>query len=94
MNWATQGNKAFKHNFKYHSRIRARALQDPTAHNFAYSFDDIILKVKPIKQADSSLLFRNQGTLNGKNGFFEIALNPDTNTIFHRTFVRGKKVTK
>jgi hypothetical protein len=92
--WAVQGNKVFKHNFKYHSRIRARSLQDPSAHNFSYSFDDVILKVKPLKQADGSLLFRKQGTLNRNDGYFEIGLNPDTNIIFHRTFVQGRKVTK
>ena len=81
---------AFKHNFKYHPRIRARALQDPVAHNFPYSFDDIILQVKPTKQADGSLLFRKIGTLNNTDGVFELALNPETKTIFHRTFTRGK----
>jgi hypothetical protein len=78
---------AFKHTFKYHSRIRARALQDPVAHNFPYSFDDIILQAKPVIQKDKSLLYKYAGSLNGKEGFFEIGLNPSTNTIFHRTFV-------
>ncbi len=85
-----QSSKAFKHSFKYHSRIKARALQDPVAHNFPYSFDDVILKAKPITQADGSLLYRHVGHLNGKNGFFEIGLNPQTKTIFHRTFVGAK----
>jgi len=49
-------------------------LQDPVAHNFPYSFDDVILKVKPITQTDGSLLFRQAGTLNGKSGFFEIGI--------------------
>ncbi len=81
---------AVKHNFKYHTRIRARALQDPIAHNFPYTFDDIILKSRPMTQNDGSLLFRHSGSLNGKEGFFEIALNKETGTIFHRTFI-GKK---
>ena len=84
---ASQGAKAFKHGFKYHPRIRARALQDPVAHNFPYSFDDIILRIKPVVQSDGSYLFRKAGSLNGKDGFFEIGLNPKTKTIFHRTFV-------
>ena len=84
------GTNILKHGYKYASRIRARALQDPVAHNFPYSFDDEILKVEPIIQADGSLLFRKAGTLNGKSGFFEIALNPNTKTIFHRTFVGSK----
>ncbi|MBV6462382.1 MAG: hypothetical protein HJHJAOHD_02531 [Flavobacteriales bacterium] len=85
-----RSTNAFKHSYKYASRIRARALQDPVAHNFPYSFDDVILKAKPIAQADGSLLFRKAGTLNGKSGFFEIGLNPNTKTIFHRTFVGAK----
>jgi hypothetical protein len=43
--------------FKYHERIRIRAVQDPVAHNFPYSFDEIILKVNPIKQKNGTLLF-------------------------------------
>lgn len=78
---------AFKHGLQYHPRIRSGALQDPKAHNFPYSFDDVILKQGPIKQADGSFLYRLEGSLNGKNGFFEIAVNPETRTIFHRTFV-------
>ncbi len=81
---------AVEHSFKYHERIRARALQDPIAHNFPYTFDDIILKSNPIVQNDGSLLFRHHGFLNGKEGFYEIALNKETHTIFHRSFV-GKK---
>lgn len=61
-----------------------RGLQDPVAHNFPYSFDDVNLKAKPITQADGSLLYRHTGTLNGKSGFFEIGLNAEAKTIFHR----------
>ena len=90
LGFAPKGKPAFTHGNKYHPRVRARGVQDPKAHNFPYSFDDVILKQKPITQADGSLLYRKPGTLNGKDGFFEIALNPETKTIFHRTFV-GKK---
>ena len=87
---AKASTNAFKHSFKYAKRIRTRALQDPVGHNFPYSFDDVILKVKPITQADGSLLYRHAGHLNGKSGFYEIGLNPQTKTIFHRTFVGAK----
>lgn len=83
-------SNAFSHGYKYAARIRARALQDPVAHNFPYSFDDFILKAKPILQQDGSLLYREAGFLNGKAGFYELGLNPNTNTIFHRTFVGSK----
>jgi len=82
--------KALKHDYKYHPRIRYRGVQDPKAHNFPYSFDDMILKTKPIKQPDGSLLYRKKGTLNGKEGYFEIAVNPENGTIFHRTFRRKR----
>ena len=58
-------------------------------HNVPYSFDDVILRGSPVRQADGSLLYRVPGSINGKDGFFEIALNPGTGTIFHRTFVGG-----
>ncbi len=90
INLSTEQVKPYTHNFKYHTRIRARGVQDPIAHNFPYSFDDIILKTKPIIQKDGSLLYRSPGTLNGKNGIFEICINPNSNTIFHRTFVGTK----
>ena len=45
------------------------------------------VKQSPINQADGSLLHRLEGSLNGNDGFFEIAINPETNTISHRIFV-------
>lgn len=80
---------AFTHGYSYNPRIRARGLQDPVGHNFPYSYDEGILRSTPVRQADGSLLYRVPGSINGKDGFFEIALNPDTGTIFHRTFVGG-----
>ncbi len=81
-----QVQDAHEHTYNYHKRIRSRALQDPVGHNFPYSFDDVILKTKPIIQTDGSLIFKISGELNGKKGVFEIALNPETSTIFHRVF--------
>lgn len=77
---------AFEHGYKYHPRVRARGVEDPVAHNFPYSFDDVILKEKLIVQADGSLLYRKVGSVNGKDGVYEIGVNPETNTIFHRTW--------
>jgi hypothetical protein len=76
-----------QHKYNYHERIRARAVEDPKGHNFPYRFDDAILKSKPTLQKDGSLLYRKEGFLNGKQGFFEIAINTETNTIFHRCFI-------
>jgi hypothetical protein len=83
------GDDAFTHSYSYHPRIRERGLQDPVGHNFPYSYDDVILRSTPVTQADGSLLYRVPGSINGKDGFFEIAVNPTTETIFHRTFVGG-----
>ncbi|MEJ7764831.1 MAG: RHS repeat-associated core domain-containing protein, partial [Acidimicrobiales bacterium] len=80
---------AFTHGYSYHPRIRARGVQDPVGHNFPYSYDDVILRSTPVRQADGSLLYRSPGSINGKDGFFEMAVNTDTGTIFHRTFVGG-----
>ena len=71
---------------KYHPRIRVRGMQDPKAHNFPYSFDREIFKMKPTVQNDGSLLYKLEGTLNNNHGVFEIAVNPKTNVIFHRQF--------
>jgi len=83
------GDDVFTHGYSYSPRIRARAVQDPVGHNFPYSYDDVILKSTPVTQADGSLLYRIPGSINSKDGFFEIAVNPSTQTIFHRTFVGG-----
>jgi RHS repeat-associated protein len=77
---------AFEHGYKYHPRVRARGVEDPRAHNFPYSYDDVILKETPTVQTDGSLLYRKAGSINGEEGIYEIAVNPDTGTIFHRTW--------
>jgi len=79
---------AYSHGYNYHPRIRIRGVQDPKAHNFPYSFDDQILSTHPIIQDDGSLLYSVPGFMNQTNGHYQIAINPETNTIFHRTFVR------
>jgi hypothetical protein len=78
--------KVFSYQLSYHPRIRARALEDGIGHNFPYSFDDTIMKTKPIIQADQSLLYKMPGAINKTGGVFEIGVNPQTKTIFHRQF--------
>lgn len=74
----------------YHPRIRQRGVEDPKYHNFPYSMDKKILSVKPIKQQDGSLLYQKSGFVNGKQGNYEIVLNPKTGVIFHRQFKPNK----
>lgn len=76
---------AYKHNYKYDSRVRARALEDPSSHNFPYSFDDKILSVKPNITPSGYKMFRLNRTKNNKNGVFEIGLKPN-GVIDHRFF--------
>jgi RHS repeat-associated protein len=83
---ARAGEDAFSHGLKYHPRIRARGVEDPLAHNFPYSFDDVVLKETPTLQKDGSLLYRKVGSINGKDGVYEIGVNQETGTIFHRTW--------
>lgn len=80
---------AYSHGYRYHPRIRQRGVQDPRGHNFPYSFDDAILSTTPTRQADGSLLYQMRGSIGNSDGLFEIALNPRTGVIFHRTFRSG-----
>lgn len=82
---ARTGTDVFKHNYNYASRVRIRAVQDPVSHNFPYSFDDIILSTKPILKNNGYKIFQQQGTMNGKNGIFEIGLTKN-GVIDHRFF--------
>jgi RHS repeat-associated protein len=74
--------------YDYAPRVRARGVEDGVGHNFPYSFDNAILQTNPTIQPDGSWLYRMPGTINNTDGVFEIALNPETRTIFHR-FFRG-----
>lgn len=62
-----------------------RGGQDPVSHNFPYSFDDAILSTKPILKINGYKIFQQQGTMNGKNGVFEIGVTKD-GIIDHRFF--------
>jgi RHS repeat-associated protein len=72
-------------NLKYDPRVRARAVEDPVSHNFPYSFDEEILATKPIPQKNGYNIFQKAGTLNGKEGVFEIGVTKD-GIIDHRFF--------
>ncbi len=82
---AKTSTNAFKHSFKYADRVRMRAVQDPVSHNFPYSFDDAVLSTQPILKNNGYKIFQQSGTMNGKNGVFEIGLTKD-GIIDHRFF--------
>jgi len=82
---ANTGTNVYNHSFKYADRVRMRGVQDPVSHNFPYSFDDAILATKPILKKDGYQMFQLKGTMNGKNGVFEIGLTKD-GIIDHRFF--------
>ena len=77
--------KGYKHSFKYAKRVRKRALEDPTSHNFPYSFDDEILDMLPSLKNNGYKIFQKQGFMNGKSGTFEIGLKQN-GIIDHRFF--------
>ena len=91
---------AFAHGLKYDPRVRARGVQDPSSHNFPYSFDDGILAAKPIPQKNGYNIFQQPGSIAGKvitdpktgirtqtykDGVFEIGVTKD-GVIDHRFF--------
>jgi RHS repeat-associated protein len=82
---AKTSTNVYKHSFKYADRVRMRGVQDPVSHNFPYSFDDAILATKPIPKNNGYQMFQLNGTMNGKNGVFEIGLTKD-GIIDHRFF--------
>lgn len=79
----------FRHNYRYHPRIRARGVQDPRFHNFPYSLDDEILRQAPIRTSRGTDLYRLEGQVGDRRGHFEIAVN-DRGVIVHRQFVPAR----
>ena len=77
--------KASSQGFKYAPRVRARGVQDPKSHNFPYSFDDAILSTKPIIKNNGYRIFQLKGTMNGKQGVYEIGVTKN-GVIDHRFF--------
>jgi hypothetical protein len=82
---AKASTNVYKHSFKYADRVRMRGVQDPVSHNFPYSFDDAVLSTNPILKNNGYKMFQQTGTMNGKNGVFEIGLTKD-GIIDHRFF--------
>ena len=70
---------------QYADRVRQRGLEDPTSHNFPYSYDKVILGTKPIQKPNDYKIYQAPGTMNNRSGFFEIGVNKD-GVIDHRFF--------
>lgn len=75
---------------KYASRVRARGVQDPKSHNFPYRFDNGILATKAIPKSNGYRIHQKAGSMNGKEGVFEIGVRKD-GVIDHRFFRSYKK---
>jgi RHS repeat-associated protein len=71
--------------YTYAPRVRARGVEDPVSHNFPYSFDKHILQTPAIPQKNGYNIYQLPGSMNGKNGVFEIGVN-SKNVIDHRFF--------
>jgi hypothetical protein len=69
----------------YAGRVRGRGVQDPVSHNFPYSFDEGILATDPISKANGYNIFQKAGSMNGKDGLFEMGVTKD-GVIDHRFF--------
>ena len=84
----------------YEARVRQRGVQDPTSHNFPYSFDPGILNTTPIPKKNGYNMYQQPGSMAGrvetdsvtgirtqtyKNGNFEIGVRAD-GVIDHRFF--------
>jgi RHS repeat-associated protein len=91
---------ATKHGLKYADRVRQRGLEDPSSHNFPYSFDDAILSTTPIPKNNGYNIFQKPGSMAGKvvtdpttrirtqtykDGVYEIGVTKD-GVIDHRFF--------
>ena len=83
---------------KYDPRVRARGVEDPTSHNFPYSFDRSILKTKPILKNNGYKMYQLEGYMMGgvkrvgeetiqtwKRGVYEIGMTKE-GIINHRFF--------
>lgn len=82
---AASETNVYSHGFEYADRIRVRALEDPVSHNFPYSFDNSILSTDPIIKNNGYRIFQQEGSMNNKNGFYEIGIARG-NVIDHRFF--------
>ena len=95
-NFGCNPNRAFSYTPRYSNvpvtnnniyapRVRMRGVQDPVSHNFPYSFDKIILSTRPTIRGNGYKMYQHPGTMNGKNGVFEIGVTKN-GVIDHRFF--------
>ena len=77
---------------EYDPRIRQRAVQDPVAHNFPFSFDVKILSSRPIRLNNNATGYAVRGYLNGRPGVYNMIVDKDK--ITHRDWVSEKKWAK
>ncbi len=80
--------KAAKGEAKYDPRIRQRAVQDPSGHNFPFSFDEAILKTKPTTIRGGAQGYALRGTKNGKDVVYNIIVKDEV--ITHRDMISVK----
>ena len=98
--------KPYSHGYDYDPRVRKRAVEDPSSHNFPYSFDDEILATDPIHKKNGYRIFQKRGSMAGsvkvdpdtgkrtqtyKDGVFEIGVTKD-GVIDHRFFRPDKGI--
>ncbi|WP_022927475.1 RHS repeat-associated core domain-containing protein [Patulibacter americanus] len=76
--------------YRYHPAAIHKGIKDPVGHGYPFSFDREIFAQPSRLQEDGSIFFRQRGGVNSRDGYFELAINPEDRTIVHRSF-RNKK---
>ncbi|MEP3893166.1 MAG: hypothetical protein ABJN52_04125 [Litorimonas sp.] len=83
---ARQFAKNLPNGLRYADKVRKRALTDPKAHNYPYSYDKSIASTRPTSVSPTGYTkVSKPGYLNGKLGKFELGIRPD-GIIDHRGF--------
>jgi hypothetical protein len=77
--------KAYNHEYEYDERVRMRAMQDPSSHNFPYSYDDAVLSTTPNVLNSGYKIYQLDGFMNSKPGVYEIGVTK-SGIINHRFF--------
>ena len=78
-----------KRPYIYDPKVWNKASTEATMHNFPYSFDQVILKSRPLIKSGGYQIYRLPGTVNEYSGFFEIGVRKP-NVIDHRFFRPSK----
>jgi RHS repeat-associated protein len=73
----------------YASRIRQRGVQDPSAHNFPYSFDSHILATRPTQLPDGGLGYAMRGYHGDSESVFNMILK--NGVVVHRDVINVSK---